>query len=177
MEVWAKVSEKQHLIPDQPADVAKLKDFAPGSLVKIDVKRPRRRKPHSMMFAVIARAFENWPEKHEFSPENPEHLRAWLLVKAGYRSIFGESMNRLSSPLSMVEFVKAAMSRQRSCGGYSFVTDYNGSIVQLVPHSIAFHQLDEDQIRPIRDAVYQLIEQHTGIPVVALKKEVSDVKP
>jgi Protein of unknown function (DUF1367) len=172
MEVWAKVSESKHLVPDQPADVEKLRDFAPGSLVKINVKRPRRRKPHSMFFAAIARAFENWPELHEFQPENPEHLRAWLLVKAGYRSIFGESMNRLNNnPMRMLEFVKSAMERQRSAGGYSFVTEHRGSIVQIVPESIAFSELDEDQFRPLRDAVYQLIEHHTGIPVVALKKE------
>jgi hypothetical protein len=65
------------------------------------------------------------------------------------------------------------MSRQRSAGGYSFVTEHRGSIVQIVPNSVAWSELDEDQFRPIRDDVYQLIEQHTGIPVVALKKEIS----
>jgi len=34
---------------------------------------------------MIHEAFRQWPEDHEFCPENPEHLRKWLQVSAGFR--------------------------------------------------------------------------------------------
>ena len=42
---------------------------------------------HRRFFARIHAAFHHWPEAHEFQPDDAEHLRAWLLCKAGYRDV------------------------------------------------------------------------------------------
>ncbi len=48
-------------------------------------KRPWRSGPqHRRLFGVVRAAYQNWPEKHEFQPSSSQHLRAWLLVKAGW---------------------------------------------------------------------------------------------
>lgn len=49
--------------------------------------KPRSIDQHNRFFALVAALYDNWPERHPFQPDNAEHLRAWLLVKAGHRVI------------------------------------------------------------------------------------------
>jgi hypothetical protein len=58
-----------------------------AKILAIGAKGPKVRSPadHRRFFGVIKAAFLHWPEKHEFQPEDPEHLRAWLLCRAGYK--------------------------------------------------------------------------------------------
>jgi hypothetical protein len=42
---------------------------------------------HNRFFAIVSALYHQWPERHPFQPDSEEHLRAWLLIKAGHRII------------------------------------------------------------------------------------------
>ncbi len=46
---------------------------------------PRSSVQHRRFFAVVAAAFDQWPHDHGFQPEDSEHLRAYLLIMAGWK--------------------------------------------------------------------------------------------
>ena len=50
-------------------------------------EKPRSNDQHKRFFALIKALFHHWPEGHPFKPDNEEHLRAYVLVKSGHRSI------------------------------------------------------------------------------------------
>lgn len=49
--------------------------------------KPRSLDQHRRFFGLCRALFLHWPEAHAFKPDNEEHLRAYLLVKAGHRSV------------------------------------------------------------------------------------------
>jgi hypothetical protein len=170
VEIWAKIGGTRHLIPDQPADYVKLKDYEPGTLVKVRIAKPRRSKHHRLYFGVIRAAFGNWPEQHPFQPDDPEHLRAWLQCKAGHRDIYGETLRADGSDaLRMVEFNRRAMIKIRQAGGHGFFTEHNGAVVLLTPRSVKYDKLDEAEFSQVSKPVLDVIERETGIPIEALK--------
>jgi hypothetical protein len=170
VEVWAKVADDLTLVVEK-SYLPKMKDFIPGAVVKLDIKQGRKLRPHNFMMAIIDRAFENWPHNHRFTPANPEHLRAWLLVHARHFTVFGETVRRLTNPLAMVDFMQGAMARTMAAGGYSFTVEQHGSIAVYIPKSIAFAKMDEGEIRPIREAVFEIIEIETGLKIEDLRRE------
>ncbi len=50
-------------------------------------EKPRSLDQHKRFFGVIRALFNQWPEAHGFQPDNEEHLRAYVLVKSGHRSV------------------------------------------------------------------------------------------
>jgi hypothetical protein len=170
VEVWAKVADDLTLVVEK-SYLPKMKDFIPGAVVKIDIKQGRKLRPHNFMMAIIDRAFEHWPSGHRFPAQNPDHLRAWLLVHARHFTIFGETVRKLTNPLIMVGFMQEAMSRTMAAGGYSFTVERHGSIAVYIPKSIAFAKIDECEIRPIREAVFEIIEIETGLKIDDLRRE------
>lgn len=169
VDVWVRMNAARHLVPDQPCEFVKLKDFAAGALLKVAVRKPRRKKHHRLYFAAIRVAFDNWPEMHDFQPKDHEELRAWLQCKSGHRNTYGETLrNDGHDAHRMVEFTQKAMAMIRAAGGYGFFAEHNGSIVLLTPKSVAYDKLDEAQFSEVSGPVFDAIERETGMTVEAL---------
>lgn len=49
--------------------------------------KPRSIDQHRRFFGLVKALHSHWPESMDFQPDSEEHLRAYLLVKAGHRSI------------------------------------------------------------------------------------------
>lgn len=47
-------------------------------------KKPRSTAEHRHYFAMIGAAFANWPEQYDFQPIDPEALRFFLQMRAGW---------------------------------------------------------------------------------------------
>jgi hypothetical protein len=52
-----------------------------------DRNKQRSTAQHRRFFGLVKAAYDQWPENHQFDPDNEDHLRAWLLVKAKHRTI------------------------------------------------------------------------------------------
>jgi hypothetical protein len=126
---------------------------------------------HRRFFALIQAAFHQWPHDAEFTPDNSEHLRAWLICKAGYREATfidlpeggTEGMQRLFM-LSIENAVKAA-------DGLGFVVPYKNGVAVIKPKSIAWSKLGQREFGQLRDAVTDIIEAEVGVSADQLLRE------
>lgn len=136
------------------------------------LRKPRSLKAHRLFFAVIEAAFDNWPHDHpEIEPKGREHLRAWLLCKAGYCHTIGERLNQDDGDVQrMVQFMEAVNNRMIAEGVQYFFRDiYKQNIVAYVPRSIAWSELDERDFAQVREAVFHQIETHTHLKIEELQ--------
>jgi hypothetical protein len=133
--------------------------------------RVRSPQDHRRFFGVIRAAFLHWPEQHEFQPDDAEHLRAWLLCKAGYKRVthipfeasWPDAMQRLAV-LSAEAALKAAKS-------HAFLRPDPTGFLVFAPKSIDWETLGQKEFSKVREAVEEVIAAETGKSANDLLKE------
>lgn len=119
---------------------------------------------HRRFFKVISIAFYIWPETCRFQPDNPEHLRAYLIAHTTHRTLKrvelpadipnGEFLDRLR------EFVYDAS----GADGHTKFGIWQKNIFQVAePLSIDWDTVSQKQFNEIRDQVYGMILDVTGV--------------
>ncbi len=116
---------------------------------------PMRRR----FFGVVREAFIHWPVHAEFTPDDPEHLRAWLLTKAGYRTQT-EIPHKGLEPEAVSAIATAVI---RAAGKQSFPAVYNGRIYILTPKSIAKNKSKHKELVGVFESVEHLVCKVLGI--------------
>ena len=102
-------------------------------------KEQRSVQQHRRFFGLVRALFHHWPESIEFQPDNEEHLRAYLLVKAGHRSVktFYPEVTGVSADFAKMIPIVSAMMLNRYCWAWA-----DGEAVKVcAPESTAFHKL------------------------------------
>lgn len=163
-------SDGKVLVPLVAAELAKL---PAGMILNVKVEQPRSPEHHRLFFAVIAEAFKTWPESHEFEPSDAEHLRAWLLCKAGYRTTTHYSLAEVPTKRRevVVTTVAAAIGQLLAGRPHAFVTPHKDGLAVHVPRSIAFEKLDQKEFNALSEQVFGIVSQVLGVEVETLKKE------
>jgi hypothetical protein len=131
------------------------------------LSKPRSPQDHKRFFALIRKAFEHWPECG-FAPSDHKHLRAFLLVQAGYFDAqpvpidaeLAQDPHLLALARLTVEASVAAAIRDR---GYAFPRFSAAGCDILRPKSINWETLDQKGFAPIREAVGDIIENTVGV--------------
>lgn len=129
--------------------------------------KPRSLDQHRRFFGVIAAAFEQWPERHPFQPENSEHLRAWLQTKAGYHTVrtFEMDGDARETARLMPVVIATMLSKHAWCRA-------RGTELHVcVPQSIAFDKMGHEEFCALNDAVDEVIRTETGLDPELLLKE------
>lgn len=121
---------------------------------------------HNFHFAMIAAAFANWPHSHRFQPMNPEHLRGWLYVEAG----FSNSADIVGPEAITVDVVKATRSIVNPFTYIRMARTDEGLRI-TAPRSIKKKELGRKEFREVQDKVAAIIESVVGVPVDRLVKE------
>jgi hypothetical protein len=136
---------------------------------QVKPKRPRSVDDHRRFFGVIRAAFKQWPEADDFQPDNEEHLRSFLLCKAGYRETVtvpfesdDPAITRLAV-LAVEASIKAAQT-------YAFVRPHGTGVAIFTAKSLKFDTLDQKLFGPLREAVEAIIENTIGVKADALLK-------
>lgn len=124
---------------------------------------------HKRFFALIAAAYENWPEAHEFQPDSREQLRAWLTCKAGYRDATPILMSSEMTD-ECRQAIEIALNAKK---GVSFVVPFKGGVAVVTPKSVAFDKLPQKDFGKLRDDVSDIIESVIGCKVEDLMREVA----
>jgi hypothetical protein len=128
----------------------------------------KRRSPqlHRYFFATIKSAYDNWPESHEFQPTDTEHLRAWLECKAGHRDVIEEPIVGTGvKSKNMIAFMARVQATRIANGAhYMFFAgrDSPSAVIALVPRSISFSNIGDDEFRPIAEKVFDIIDEAIG---------------
>ena len=161
-------SSESGLVPARRCDADLLAGLKPGKY-RAKLTKPRNPLVHRLYFAVIAAAALHWPEKTEPEPEGDEKLlRAWLQCKAGYSEKRDYDPGAVDGAIWLIEHL-------RSDGKYAFIkqidTDEGGKFRVYVPQSIQYEELDENQFRPIKEAVFEIVEEVIGVAADQLLKE------
>lgn len=156
-----------------PASHTEIAGLPKDRWLSVTVKRPRSPEHHRLFFAVIARAFESWPEAHEFEPGDAEHLRAWLLCKAGYRTTTHYSLAEVPEKRRevIVTTVAAAIGQVLAGRDHAFVTPHKDGLAVHVPRSMSFEKLGQKEFNALSEAVFAIIASVLGVEVEKLKKE------
>lgn len=134
------------------------------------IKRARSEPDHRRFFALVGAAFANWPEQHEFQPSSSEHLRAWLICKAGHYDVTTipiEGDNPAVARLAML----AAEAAVKAAGAYAFIRPHGSGLAVFAARSIAWDKLSQKDFAPIRQAVEDVIEAEVGVPCDRLLRE------
>jgi len=127
---------------------------------------------HRRLFGIIAKAYENWPETHEFQPTSAEQLRAWLQCRAGHHEctpIFVENIQLFPEDKRDVAFklvslaVEAAVKAALAEGSYAFTRVHGDAIAVFRPRSISWSAMDQKEFGPLRDAIQEEIESALGV--------------
>jgi len=138
----------------------------------LDGHASRSPQDHRRFFAVIRAAYTHWPESHEFQPDNAEHLRAWLLCKAGYRDVSTIPCEFAEDQPALLRLVAiAAESAVRAAKGYAFLRPHGGGIAVFSAKSIQWAKIDQKEFNKVREAVEEVIEAETGLKPDQLLKE------
>jgi hypothetical protein len=125
---------------------------------------------HRRYFSVIKHAFENWPETHDFQPDNAEHLRKWVQVKAGYRTVQEIDTSR-TDPQAMKIMEATLRAAMKATGDYAWTVVHGRKLYVVASRSIAFDKIPHGEFCTLNNLVQEVIESETGIKVDDLMKE------
>lgn len=131
------------------------------------MSKPRSLEQHRRFFGVLSAVYTHWPEAHRFQPDNAEHLRAWLLVRAGHHTVKTFYLNDDATELARVlPIVTATM-----LGKHSWCRSVGNELHVCVPESIAFEKMEHQAFCKLSDAVDEVIKIETGLDPDRLLKE------
>ena len=124
----------------------------------------RSESDHRRFFALIRAAFQNWPEQHEFQPDDAEHLRAWLLCKAGYRNVTTIPIEDDTTDAMMKLVMLTVEAAIKAAKSHAFPRVHGHAIYVFTAKSIAFATLPQKAFNEVREAVTEIIELEVGVP-------------
>lgn len=129
------------------------------------IRSVRNAARHRLFFAVLRPAFVQWPEAHPFRPLNPEHLRSWLLVQAGWCDVAELTLVSSAFASTVGRVLQYFMSDTRV-----FFEVRGARVRKLTPKSIAFNACREVQFEQILQQCIDIIETVTGSSIDQLKE-------
>lgn len=128
----------------------------------------RSKREHDTLFGYITLCWENWPLAHPFKPTDAEHLRAWSLIQVGHFESLDVTDVCEGNPLQIALVVKFFTHGRRD---YRLVNTGN-RLVAYRPRTIKRgpEGIPVKEYRQIASAVYETLQEITGIDVEAYKQ-------
>ena len=133
------------------------------------LKHHRSDVAHRHFFAIINEAWKQWPESAQFQPEDAEHLRAYLLVKAKHCDRL-DVRCRNSDAISLRMQIDALL-RSYGDGKPPLMHVYSWGIRVFRPRSISYAACDRKTFQAVSETVFEIIEDALGVKINDLKRE------
>lgn len=127
-----------------------------------------------MYWAVLRKAFRNWPEAHKFQPRDEAHLHGWLLIEAGYYTSaeieVSDDEEQAAKAMARAIFSITA----RDIHDMRLLRSGRGRWRICVPDSLSYEAAGRAKYHEMRAAVYEIIVAVLGIESIeVLKREKS----
>lgn len=122
---------------------------------------------HGMFWAVMQRAFENWPETHPFRPESKEHLYGYILIEVGYSDCTEVETDDKSIAIAVAKAIYGVTKREIHC---MRVFGTGTGVRVCVPQSGDYAHAGKKKYEAMRSAVYEVIENTLGVTIEELKR-------
>jgi len=154
----------------QPAPTRKPRPKEICPTCKQVVPHPRNYERHKALFGMLKPAFYYWPDPdvEPFRPNDAEHLRAWLLVKAGWRESEDLKISGTSSKYATI-MAMAFLNRKREKTAVHFEELKDGIRVYW-PKSVAYNKCSEDQFKKVLTSVTEIVEDIIGVSVKEMRE-------
>lgn len=134
------------------------------------MSKQRSIEQHRRFFGLMAALYEHWPESHRFRPDNSEHLRAWLLVRAGHHVVNTYYLNEDASEFAKLLPIVVATMMRKHC----WCRARGNELHVCVPLSISIHGPDSighELFCKINSDVDEVIRAETGLDSDELLRE------
>ncbi len=118
---------------------------------------------------MIKAAKSNWPESHEFQPRNAEHLRGWLIAKAGWydRVVVHPPPEIVSKDAKAHKqamlWMEQSIAAVRGSKDLSWIRRYGNNIVVFSPKSIALHEMGHQEFGMLNEKVSEVLAGIIGM--------------
>lgn len=137
----------------------------PHCLSELDAAKgkPRSLEQLRRFFGVLRAMYSHWPETvEEFQPHSEEHLRKWILCKAGHGTVVQTlTMPRTGNPslmAALMAFAEQLLEIDNRFGRWK------GSTLAIYEaKSIAFHKLGQAEFNKLNDEVEAAYKEVTGL--------------
>ena len=143
-------------------------DHCPACGFVLPPHRHRSEPHHNLFFAVIARAFDSWPESAKFQPEDAEHLRSYLLIKAGHfikLDLVAENPDALSLEDQLRTIVRTISDKP------PLMHSYEWGVRIFWARSLSYAAADRKTFNEVCDKVFEIISITLGVPIETMKRE------
>lgn len=130
---------------------------------------PRRHRSdvaHRFVFKAISAALAQWPDGHEFQPRDPEHLRAYLLLRIGHRHESELPIGAMSPEAAarlLVAFVRTVHS-------HATVLVKGKHVIAIWPRSMSYRALGKAEFTRVSQAICDEIKAIVGVDAETLVK-------
>ena len=126
---------------------------------------------HGMFWAIIHRAFENWPEDHSYCPNDINELYGWLLVEAKH-SVSGEIKDRNINAIRKSARTFFNLTGESDHDIYYMRLEPTKSGVRVtIPKSLSYKKAGKRKFEEVRSLVYEIIEVTLNTNIENLKRE------
>lgn len=122
-------------------------------------------------FKLVQVAYHHWPEGHSFQPSCPDHLRAWLIVRAGFKTAQTIRLRvwRDHAARDDLEFLLTAA--MRAAGAWAITDVFADHVVIQRPASMSYDKTPHDVATQICSAVDDVIFAELGVTSETLLRE------
>ncbi len=150
------------LVPSRKEDLEKLGTLPLGERLKAKLTKLRSMPQHNLFFAAMTDAYENWPYGYnKFTPESPEHLRAWAECKVGH-------CDYLDFPLvdsdvqKTIELLEHLTNRIRAKDKWAFLRVGETNVRVYTSRTINHDECEQYNFAPVAHEVFMLLEGIIG---------------
>ena len=167
MKIYAHWDRKGQCIRPIGASMEDMETFNHGDKLLMTVTKQRSAPHHRMFFALINTAFHNWPETYEFQPDNAEHLRAWLEIKAEHREVLHFEVEEGADPKITQDIVQQSLNMME---GYAWVVLRERKIWVTTPKTIQWSKMGQKEFNEVSAGIFEIIEEIIGVPIEELQR-------
>jgi hypothetical protein len=129
----------------------------------------RSQAAHNHLFAIITAAEKLWPADHPFQPEDAEHLRSYLLVKARHfdkLDVKCKNADAIGLRMQLDAIIRAF------CDGKPpLMHSYSWGIRIFKPRSISYAAADRKVFNAVSETVFEILEVTLGVKIEDLRRD------
>lgn len=142
-----------------------------GGVLEAEPPKKQRSLPqHRRFMAMCTAAYHAWLETdQEFRPQNVDHLRYFLTMKAGKFEVKKQARILTADPDKVYGLMRAFL--QHSDDNKLFIELDGNLLIEKKADSIAFDEMPQDEFNKLVNDVSEIIEAAIGVDAEQLLRE------
>ncbi len=138
--------------------------FSSYQLYRMEVQEERSIRTHNHFFACLHDAWLNLPESYTGRFADPNHLRKWCLITAGFR----DERSIVASNEAEAEKI-AAFVKPTAVENYAIVTVVGCVVTIYTAKSQSLKAMGKKDFQASKEAVFEVLARMIGVEVTDLK--------